>query len=67
MSGLLHKHLSAWFGAPERFGSLVDGELLQGHGATVEIIDPASATPLLEYRDCAAPGTLNAGFRPGRR
>ena len=60
MSGLLHKHLSAWFGAPERFGSLVDGELLQGHGATVEIIDPASATPLLEYRDCAAPGTLDA-------
>ena len=54
MSGLLDKHLSIWFGAPERFGSLIGGELLPGGGAKVQVVDPATAKPLFDYPDCGA-------------
>ncbi len=66
MSAILDKHLSLWFGAPERFGSLVGGEVLAGRGAAVELIDPATAQPLFAYPDCAEAGALDALDAAGR-
>jgi acyl-CoA reductase-like NAD-dependent aldehyde dehydrogenase len=60
MSDVLAQHLARWFGKPERFGSLIGGEVAQGAGAAVELVDPASGKPLLAYADCGAAGAAAA-------